>query len=183
LTWPRHGIDIACIAISYRSSGNTPHLPNMGNAASVEDPGRTHRASVKKLSKARAAQNDTSLLSPGGHAPPRRRSWTPSLHNDNSPAPSPMFPLSEQPLENQTVYEMEQAKPKLSRSRSITHTAAALFRSKSTLAPQRTSRRRDSLRAPVPDLNARLSRTHSMLVGAEEDIFSQQYGAAYVCPR
>ncbi|KAK9781582.1 hypothetical protein SCAR479_01453 [Seiridium cardinale] len=153
----------------------------MGNTASVEELGRGRRA-THKLSKPRTASHETNtLLSPAGLPSPRRRfsaTRTTSLPYGTSPAPSPMWPPVESPLEDPGPTD-ESGKKTKSRSRSISRTATALFRSRSSQAPQGNRRRQDSLGAQTPCQSARPSRANSMIVGPSESSYVQFNAASW----
>ncbi|KAI0125183.1 hypothetical protein BJ170DRAFT_598009 [Xylariales sp. AK1849] len=137
----------------------------MGNAASVEGPGRPRRT-THKLSKPQTVNSATAgLSSPNGLADPRQRystTRTMSLPYGASPAPSSMFPRF-----NAEVQE-DDAQP---RSRSISRSASDLFRSKSSQA-QRTRQRKDSVGMLTPTASTRPSRANSMIAGTSENYYA-----------
>ncbi|KAI1848244.1 hypothetical protein JX266_005957 [Neoarthrinium moseri] len=148
----------------------------MGNVASVEDPGRARRTS-HKLSKPRTANLDADgLLSPNVLANPRRRfstMRTMSLPYGTSPAPSPTSAPSDDPaLDGQMELGKSEQTGARPRSRSITRSAAALFRSKSSQASQ-TRSRQDSMGMLTPSPSARPSRANSMIIGDSESYYVQ----------
>lgn len=154
-----------------------PHLPNMGNTASVEELGRGRRTS-HKLAKPRVGNHETNtLLSPIGLPDPRRRfsaTRATSLSYGTSPAPSPMWPPADYTMDQpvQVQEDLLQVKTR-SRSRSITRSAVNLFRSRSSQPSHGARRRQDSLGMQTPSQSARPSRANSMIVGASESHFVQ----------
>lgn len=144
----------------------------MGNVHSVDaGPGRERRT-AHKLSKPRTANYATAgLLSPHGVEDPRRRfssGRTISLPYGTSPAPSPMFPPSETAFSSQAE---ERKDSRTSRSRSLSRTASALFRSKSSQARPRTQ---GAGAMPTPPQSALPSRANSMIIGASEAAYYAQ---------
>ncbi|KAI0173906.1 hypothetical protein BJ166DRAFT_586752 [Pestalotiopsis sp. NC0098] len=156
----------------------------MGNAASVEEPGRGRKTS-HKLSKPRTgnpAVETSKLLSPMGVPNPRRRfstSRTTSMPYGTSPAPDPSSPLwlsaADMPSAEATSASGDD-QPEFktrSRSRSITRAANAIFRSRSSQTPHGSRRQQGSVGRQTPSNSALPSRTNSMIIGPSESSYTQ----------